>query len=137
MNIILKKAVISEKSMKMAKEGWYTFLVEKSARKPVIAKAVEDQFGVDVVAIKTANFKEENKTQRSRKGRFTLPGFKKAVVALKKGQKIGLFTAEEPVKVETAEGLGEVKEKKSLLRKNKVKIEKSSSAKATEDKGGK
>lgn len=124
MNIILKKPIISEKSMKLAKDGWYTFWVEKSARKPVIARAIEDQFGVNVVAIKTANFKNENKTQRSRKGSFTLRGFKKAVVALKKGQKIGLFTAEEPVKVETAEGPGEVKEKKSLLRKTKIKIEK-------------
>lgn len=123
MNIILKKPIISEKSMKLAKEGWYTFRVEKSARKPVIRKAVEDQFGVNVAAIKTANFKDENKTQRSRKGSFTLPGFKKAVVALKKGQKISLFTAEEPAKVETAEG-PRVQEKKSLLRKTKVKIEK-------------
>lgn len=122
MNIILKKAVISEKSMKMAKEGWFTFLVDRSTRKPVIRKAVEELFGVEVVAIKTANFKDIVKMQRSRRGSFTQSGFKKAVVALKPGQKIGLFAAEEAKPdVEPKEV---VKEKKSLLKQTKVKIEK-------------
>lgn len=124
MNIILHKPIISEKSMKLAKSGWYTFVVSRDVRKPVIAKAVEEQFGVNVLAVKTANFKDEVKRQRGKRGYFTVSGYKKAMVALKKGQKIDLFVAEEPVAVETAEGLPEVKEKKSLLRKTKIKIEK-------------
>lgn len=119
---MLKRPVFSEKSMQLAKGGWYTFLVDKKARKPEITTALEKAFGVNIVAIKTASFKAQTKQQRSRKGYFTVPAFKKAVVQLKSGQKIGLFETEK-AEVETAEA--SVKEKKSLLKGTKVKIEKS------------
>lgn len=119
---MLKRPVFSEKSMQLAKGGWYTFLVDKKARKPEITTALEKAFGINVVAIKTINFKSLTKQQRSRRGYFTAPAFKKAVVQLKSGQKIGLFETEK-AEVETAES--SVKEKKSLLKGTKVKIEKS------------
>lgn len=121
MNAILKKPIISEKSTKLAKDGLFTFLVDKQMRKPVIARQIEDQFKVDVVSIKTINLKSKTKMQRGRRGYFIVPGTKKALVQLKKGQKISLFETE--VKVETAEN-DVVKEKKSLLKGTKVKIEK-------------
>lgn len=124
MDIVIKKPVISEKSMKLAKGGLYTFLVDKKARKPLIGQAVEELFGVKVQAVRTANFKEERKAQKKVRGYFTVPGFKKAYVQLKKGQKIPLFEAEqEETSAETGEGK-KVKEKKSLLKGTKVKIEK-------------
>lgn len=124
MNIILKKPMITEKTNKLSQEGVFTFLVANLARKDEIKKAVEKEFEVKVVAVRTANFKEKTKSQRSRKGSFTVPGFKKAMVVLKKGQTIGLFSQEsEGAKVTTAE-TETVKEKKSLLRGTKVKIEK-------------
>lgn len=124
MNIILKKPMITEKSNKLSKESVFTFLVANLARKDEIKKAVEREFAVKVVAVRTANFKKKTKLQRSRKGSFTIPGFKKAMVVLKKGQTIGLFSQESgEAKVTTAE-TETVKEKKSLLRGTKVKIEK-------------
>lgn len=124
MKIILKKPVITEKSNKLSKEGIFTFLVAQSARKDEIKKAVESEFDVKVVSVKTVNYKEKSKSQRSRKGYFTVPGFKKAMILLKKGQKIGLF-AQESVKTEVTTAQSEtVKEKKSLLKGTKVKIEK-------------
>lgn len=122
MNMILKRPIVSEKSIKLTKQGWYSFLVEKSARKPVIARKVEDQFGVEVISVKTMNLKGEIKQQRGRRGYFMTAGFKKALVQLKKGQKISLFEAE--AKVETADEDVKVQEKKSLLKGTKVKIEK-------------
>lgn len=119
MNIIIKRPLMSEKTMQLVKQGWYTFLVEKSADKPTISRAVEKQFNVDVVSIKTINMKPEHK--RNRRGNFKVSGYKKAIVQLKDGQKIGLFIAEEAPK---EEGKKEVKEKKSLLKGTKVKIEK-------------
>lgn len=127
MNMIIKKALISEKSMKLAKDGFYTFLVEKMARKLAIKKAIEHQFHVKVINISTANFKDQTKQQRRVRSTFVVPGYKKAVVKLKKGQKIGLFEAE-AAQVETAEAETQVKEKKSLLKGTKVKIERKSSA---------
>lgn len=122
MNMIIKKALISEKSMKLAQSGFYTFLVEKMARKLAIKKAIEHQFDVNVINISTANFKDQVKQQRRVRSTFVISGYKKAVVKLKKGQKIGLFEAE-AAQVETAEGETQVKEKKSLLKGTKVKIE--------------
>lgn len=122
MNIVLKKPIVSEKSMKMAASGWYTFLVDKDARKPVIAKAIEEQFSVNVVGIKTMNYKEQKKMQRGKRTYFTVSGYKKAVVSLKTGQTIGLFIKEEAKKEEKP--VEKIKEKKSLLKGTKVKIEK-------------
>ena len=127
MDIILKRPIISEKSTQQVKDNLYTFLVDRKARKPVIARQVEEQFGVDVISVKTVSIKAGLKQQRGRRGFFVVPGFKKALVQLKKGQKIAIFEAE--AKVEKAEDSGEkegkkVKEKKSLLRGTKVKIEK-------------
>lgn len=122
MNNIIKKAVISEKSMKEAGRGWYTFIVDRNAAKPAITAAIEDRFGVDVAAVKTINMKERVQLQRSRRGSYTIPAYKKAMVALKSGQKIGLFIPEESKEEPAVKE--EVKEKKSLLRGTKVKIEK-------------
>lgn len=118
MDIVLKKPIISEKSMRLASKGMFTFIVDKNARKPLITHAIENKFGVNVVAIKTVNFKEQLKLQRNRRGYFAIPEFKKAIVQLKSGQKIALFEAE---KEEAPKE--EVKEKKSLLKGTKVKIE--------------
>lgn len=123
MNTVIKKAVISEKSMKEAGRGWYTFVVDRKAAKPAITVAVEERFGVDVVAVKTINVKAKVQLQRSRRGSYTIPAYKKAMVALKSGQKINLFETE--TKEESKElREPEVKEKKSLLKGTKVKIEK-------------
>lgn len=115
--------------MKLSKEGFFTFLVDQRVRKPEIVKAIEEQFDVKVMSIKTANFKEQVKRQRRGRGYFTLSGYKKAVVTLKKGQKIDLFSPaaeEEEVTVTTAEGepVTQIKEKKSLLKGTKIKVEK-------------
>lgn len=122
MNVILKKPLISEKSMKLAKEGLYTFLVDSDARKIEIAQEVKDRFGVDVLSVKTFNLKEQKKMQRGKRGYFMVSGAKKALVQVKKGQKIEIFETEAGESKESKEP--EVKEKKSLLKGTKVKIEK-------------
>lgn len=128
MNILIKKPLISEKTMRLAKGGCYTFIVEKMARKLDIKASIEHQFDVKVLDIRTANFKDLKRQQRKVRSTYIVPGFKKAVVKLKKGQKIGLFEAAS-VQVETAEEETNVKEKKSLLKGTKVKIERAGSGK--------
>ncbi len=130
--IVIHKPLITEKTMKLAQTGQYTFLVNKYSRKPEIKRAVAAQFGVDVVGIKTLTVKPKVKPQKTRRGYFSTPELKKAVIVVKKGQKIVIFEEASKPKEETegvtitsAEGepITEVKEKKSLLRKTKVKIE--------------
>lgn len=123
MQNLIKKPLISEKSMKLAKMGLYTFLVDRSISRNKIAQLVENYFKVDVLEVKVANYKDKVKLQKSRKGMYKLSGFKKAIVKVKPGQKIDLFEAEEAEKEEPEV---KPKEKKSLLSGTKVKIEKAS-----------
>ena len=126
------KPIINEKSMKLTEMGHYTFQVDRKVNKDQIAQFVAMKFGVEVVDVRVINLPTKNKLQRNRRGTFEKAGFRKAVVKVKKGQKIALFevaTAEEEtqeVAVRTAEGevVAKTKEKKSLLRGTKVKIEK-------------
>lgn len=130
MQIIIKRPIISEKSMKLAGNGLYTFLVNKEADKPEIRQAIEEQFGVDVVSIKTINVKSRRKMQRNRRGYTVQPASKKALVLLKSGQKLAIFETETDTHDHEGEEI-EVKEKKSLLRGTKVKIEKETAGKGS------
>lgn len=124
---MIKKAILSEKSLKMAKAGFFTFIVERLDRKEQIAKFIAKRFNVDVISIKSANFKPEIKRQRRSAHRFEVAGYKKMVVQLKAGQKIPLFELEEGKQEVVSDGereaTVEVKEKKSLLKGTKIKIE--------------
>lgn len=126
--VILVKPLINEKSMALTSLGFYTFKVDKNASKDQIAKVVASKFDVNVISVKTINIEGKLRSYRSRRGHFQLSGIKKAIVKIEKGQKIALFEApaEEEVVVKTAEGepIAKTKEKKSLLKGTKVKIEK-------------
>lgn len=125
--IILKKPIISEKSMKLVQEGLYTFEVAKDASKPLIAKAVSQKFNVKVLKVKIINVKGRVKSQKRARKIYQTGGFKKALVKLGKGEKLAIFeTPKEEVVVTTAEGEPiKIKEKKDILGRTKVKVEKS------------
>jgi len=131
MRAIILRPLINEKSMMLAKGDFYTFLIDLDATKEQVARVITEKFGVNVVSVKTVTVQGKVKNQRSRRGKFNTGKIKKALVKVKKGQKIALFEdatrePEEEVEVRTAEGesMGTVKEKKSLLRGTKVRIEK-------------
>lgn len=123
--IVLTKPHTTEKSMKLASFGEYTFLVSKKATKNMIAKIVAEKFKVDVISIKTINIKGEARSQRRVRKSYQTSGFKKAIVKIKKGQKISIFeTPKEEVTVTTGEGEPTIlREKKDLLRRTKVRVE--------------
>lgn len=125
--IILKRPLITEKSMKLAETGFYTFEVDKNAKKPQIAKAVADKFNVKVVSVAIINVKGQVKQQRQVRKSFQAVGIKKAIVKVGKGQTIAIFeTPKEEAVVTTAEGEPiKIREKKSFLRGTKVKVESS------------
>lgn len=124
--IILKRPIITEKSMKLAQEGLYTFEVDKNAAKPEVAKIVAERFNVKVLKVKMINIKGKTKSQRRVRKLYRLPGFKKAIVQVEKGAKIAIFeTPKEEAVVTTAEGeTVRLKEKKDILGRTKVKVEK-------------
>lgn len=98
MNNLLIKPIITEKSLKEATKGRYTFMVEKSANKPYIAQVIAKVFAVKPTVIKTLIIKGEFK----RAGKLRLlskeSSWKKAIVQLAPGQKIELFDVQENAK---------------------------------------
>lgn len=126
--MIILRPIITEKTMKLSEGHLYTFEVGKEATKPQIAKVVADKFNVKVVKVTTINVKGQTKQQKRVRKMYKTAGFKKAIVQISKNQKIALFEtpkSEEAV-VTTAEGEPiRLKEKKDILGRTKVKIEKS------------
>lgn len=137
---VIIRPLINEKSMGLTKLGFYTFEVTKEANKSQIAKVVADKFKVKVTSVRTLNQTGKTKTQRTKKGYFKESNLKKAIVKLGKNDKIAIFEhsqPEEDVTVTTAEGeqASQVKEKKSLLKGTKVRIEKTAESVEPEKKG--
>lgn len=130
---VIIRPLINEKSMGLTRTGLYTFEVDKGANKDTIAKAVAEKFKVKVLTVRTLNRAGKVKQQRSRKGYFQQAHLKKAIVKVGKGDKIAIFEQAVPaedVTVTTAEGepVAQIKEKKSLLKGTKVKIEKAAAS---------
>ncbi|MBI2611317.1 50S ribosomal protein L23 [Candidatus Gottesmanbacteria bacterium] len=88
---ILIKPLITERSLKDAEKGVFTFRVEKKANKPEIKSEIESHFGVHVQAITTATIKGKSRFAGRRRTKVVKPDWKKAKVRLKSGEKIDLF----------------------------------------------
>src|SRR3972149_5944573 len=89
--------VITEKSMKDAKEGEYTFWIPSGLTKLDIKRVIGEGFGVHVKSVHTVNFKGGSK--KNVRGRIQeVKGGKKAVVRLGKDEKIDLFDEEKTKK---------------------------------------
>jgi large subunit ribosomal protein L23 len=93
MTAILKRPIVTEKMTALQEKGQYAFEVDRDANKIDIARAVEKKFNVTVVDVRTSRHKGKAKSQMTRKGRFAgrTPGWKKAIVRLKEGEKIEFF----------------------------------------------
>lgn len=87
---VLKQVLLTEKSNKLSSDfGQYTFEVHPEANKHQVAEAVENAFKVTVTRVNIMNIDGKNK--RSRQGRPSMTSaYKKAIVTLKKGDKIEL-----------------------------------------------
>ncbi|MFO3717153.1 50S ribosomal protein L23 [Anaerococcus sp. ENR1011] len=78
---VIKRPIITEKSMSLLDENKYTFEVNKNANKPEIKAAIEQIFdGVKVKKVRTMNY--EGKRVRTRHGIGKKADWKKAVVTL-------------------------------------------------------
>lgn len=88
---IIIAPIISEKSTKDAGIGRFTFKVAKEANKTDIKKAVEEKFKVHVVSVATTIVKGRGQRFGVRRVEVVLPSWKKTIVQIKPGEKIGLF----------------------------------------------
>ena len=81
---------VTEKSTSLSEFNKVVFKVNKNANKRSIKKSIEKIFKVNVVKINTVNIRKKAKMVRNRKS--YKPGYKKAIITLKKGQSIDLAT---------------------------------------------
>jgi len=84
---IVRKVQITEKGTKLACENQYILEVAPAANKIEIKKAVENQFGVHVLAVRTQNYKGALRTLRNRRV-IRDSGWKRAIVTVKAGERI-------------------------------------------------
>ena len=85
---VIKRLIVSEKSSRLGALNQYFLEVDKTATKPQIRKAVEDQFGVHVLAVRTANVKGGLRTVRGTRRQVTESTWKRAIVEVKAGERI-------------------------------------------------
>lgn len=98
----LLRPIITEKSLALATQSQFTFVVDPRANAQLVAQAVRDHFKVTVLSVRMQNIKGAARMFRFRVGRTS--DVKKAIVTLKKGQTIPGFSFD--AKEEHAKGNG-------------------------------
>lgn len=87
---IIRTVRLTEKGTRQGeKHNQYTVVADPRANKFQIRHAVQELFGVKVVRVNTMNVRGKARRQRTSQA-GTTPGWKKAVVTLKEGDKINI-----------------------------------------------
>jgi large subunit ribosomal protein L23 len=88
-NQILIAPVVSEKSYSLIEERKYSFRVHQDAHKTQVRQAVEELFGVKVIAVNISQVQPKPKRRGAVRG--TRQGWKKAIVQVREGDEIQIF----------------------------------------------
>jgi large subunit ribosomal protein L23 len=86
---IILAPVVSEKSYSLIEDNKYSFKVHSRAHKTQVRQAVEELFDVKVVSVNILKVRPKPKRRGWNKG--TKPGWKKAIVQLRAGDRIEIF----------------------------------------------
>ena len=86
---ILLAPIVSEKSYAGTSVGKYTFRVHEDAHRTQVRQAVEQLFDVEVAHVNILKVQPKPKRRGTRRG--VRPGWKKAVVQIRKGEQIEIF----------------------------------------------
>jgi len=92
---ILIKPIVTEKMTDQGEEmNRFGFIVHKKANKIQIKKAVEDMYGVNVLAVNTMIYAGKSKSRYTRTGiiKGNSKSFKKAIVTLAEGDTIDFYS---------------------------------------------
>ena len=86
----IRQPIITEKATILSEQNKTVFKVHSGANKKSIKKNIEKLFKVTVVKVNIINTKRKKKIKQ---GKISIkPGYKKAIITLKKGQSIDLTT---------------------------------------------
>lgn len=94
MDILLKPIVTEKMTAQGEKSNRFGFLVDKKANKIQIKQAVEEMYGVNVIAVNTMIYAGKNKSRYTRTGIISgkTNSLKKAVVTLAEGDTIDFYS---------------------------------------------
>jgi large subunit ribosomal protein L23 len=81
--------VVSEKSYSLIEDNKYSFRVHPKAHKTQIRQAVEELFEVKVEGVNVVQVRSKPKRRGMHRGKK--PGWKKAIVQLREGDRIEIF----------------------------------------------
>tara|TARA_Y100001958_G_scaffold125812_1_gene93363 strand:+ start:280 stop:573 length:294 start_codon:yes stop_codon:yes gene_type:complete len=82
--------LVTEKSTNLSEQNKIVFKVPNGANKVNLKKNIEKIFKVNVTKINIIN--KQNRKKMTRGKKIKIPGYKKAIITLKKGQSIDLTT---------------------------------------------
>ena len=86
----IRQPIITEKATILSEQNKTVFKVHAGANKKSIKKNIEKLFKVTVIKVNIINQKRKKKIKQ---GKLSIkPGYKKAIITLKKGQSIDLTT---------------------------------------------
>ena len=86
---VLIAPVVSEKSYSLIEDSKYSVRVHERAHKVQVRQAIEELYDVKVEAVNIVKVKSKPKRRGLTKG--TKPGWKKAIVQLRAGDRIEIF----------------------------------------------
>ena len=86
----IRQPIITEKATILSEFNKTVFKVHAGANKKSIKKNIEKLFKVTVIKVNIINTKKKKKIKQGKLS--TKPGYKKAIITLKKGQSIDLTT---------------------------------------------
>ena len=89
--IVIKKPVVTEKSMANQQKSVYTFIVAPESTKPEVRYAVEKAFNVKVEEVRTVKVKGKYKRMKNMLLEGRRKDVKKAYVKLKEGSRIDII----------------------------------------------
>ena len=88
---VIRKPLVTEKSMANKEKGIYTFIVQIDANKPEVKNAVEKIYGVKVDDVRTMKQKGKYKRMKNMLLEGRRKDWKKAYVTLKAGQRLDII----------------------------------------------
>jgi large subunit ribosomal protein L23 len=88
---VIKKPLVTEKSMAKQQKSVYTFIVAPETTKPEVKNAVEKAFNVKVREIRTVRVKGKLKRMKNMLLEGRRKGWKKAYVTLKEGFRLDII----------------------------------------------
>lgn len=86
---LIKNPIISERATNLSSLGKYVFLVADEATKPEVKKAIESIYKVNVEKVHVINTRPKPKNTGRYRG--IKPGYRKAIVSIRKGQKLDVL----------------------------------------------